>query len=346
MSLILKAKTVQESIRVLKDDSLQSLKYNAETGNYATGENGTSHCLSCLNCINPNCMNLSDEEVDSPRFKDISQDMNRRICSVDALSMGKHEIRINSDKCIGCGLCARRCPVGAIYVKKGKAHLQEGDKSTYITVAVTDENIEKQAKQIEKLFSIKKEGILCIEDDKTIESLYKKISRMSQEEQNILARNLLIAIGNKATLTRKGNVYTRMDGFIDTGKHFGVVEVETGADMLDVSRAILDDVAVANVRYNVKPCDNHPLAIVLGLPNKRTDYWQVLKDIKNIIGLKISTITFGALLILMWNFVCIDDFDKFYIDVDSSSIRKEIEKAIGRRVRITSGTEGTLENSK
>jgi len=295
MSQILKAKTIQENIKLLNFSSPSSINYDAENGNTIFSSDGKKHCVGCLNCSNPVCMNLGSDDVDSPKFKNISQDMNRLVCPVNAIKLGTDSIKINPDKCIGCGLCVSRCPAGAIHLKTGKAYVIEGEKNQTITVPITAENQKKQAQQIQQLLKLKKSGSICIESDKRIEDICKKISKMSQEEQNILARNLLIVLGNKATLTRKGNVYTRMDGFIDTGKNFGVVEVETGADMLDVSRAILDDVAVVNVRYNIKKTDNHPLAIVLGLPNKRTDYWQVLKDINNVIGLRIGTITFGVL---------------------------------------------------
>lgn len=42
----------------------------------------------------------------------------------------------------------------------------------------------------------------------------------------------------------------------------------------------------------------------------------------------------------------IEDFDDFYIDVDDSSLRKEAEKILGRKIRISSGHEGMIENSK
>ena len=48
----------------------------------------------------------------------------------------------------------------------------------------------------------------------------------------------------------------------------------------------------------------------------------------------------------MWNALEIEDFDDFYIDVDDSSLRKEAEKIFGRRIRISSGHEGMIENSK
>lgn len=57
-------------------------------------------------------------------------------------------------------------------------------------------------------------------------------------------------------------------------------------------------------------------------------------------------ITFAILLIFMWNALEIEDFDDFYIDVDDSSLRKEAEKILGRRIRISSGHEGMIENSK
>ena len=124
------------------------------------------------------------------------------------------------------------------------------------------------------------------------------------------------------------------------------MEIETGFDMLDVSRALLDDFAVLNVRYSIPKSRNHPLAICLSLPNRRTDYWQVLKDIRNVTGISISTVTFGLLLITLWCFDTIDDFDQFYIDVDDSSLRDKLELYLERRIRITSGHLGILENSK
>lgn len=48
----------------------------------------------------------------------------------------------------------------------------------------------------------------------------------------------------------------------------------------------------------------------------------------------------------MWNALEIEDFDDFYIDVDDSSLRKEAEKILGRKIRISSGHEGMIENSK
>ena len=41
-----------------------------------------------------------------------------------------------------------------------------------------------------------------------------------------------------------------------------------------------------------------------------------------------------------------NDFDQFYIDVDHSSIRKQVEGELGRPVRIPDGMNGILENSK
>ena len=238
------------------------------------------------------------------------------------------------------------CPIGAIYLKDGKAKVSVGDKKYFEELPVNDEGIRQQEDFIEKIAFASKRGILQQESDCIIDSIYKSIKKMSQEEQNILARNMLIKLGNHATLARQGNVYMRMDGFYSSKEQFGVVEIETGTDMLDVLRAILDDVAVMNVRYGVDKNKNRPLAIVLSLPNKRTDYWQVLKDIKDVIGTSIRTITFGALLILLWNNKEVYKFDRFYIDVDNLSIRTVVSSMIERTARISDGFHGVLENEK
>ena len=37
-----------------------------------------------------------------------------RVCPVDAITLGDHQIDLNEQKCIGCKLCAIACPFGAI----------------------------------------------------------------------------------------------------------------------------------------------------------------------------------------------------------------------------------------
>ena len=52
------------------------------------------------------------------------------------------------------------------------------------------------------------------------------------------------------------------------------------------------------------------------------------------------------LLIVLWSFDTIDNFDQFYIDVDDYSLRDKLEAHLERRIGLTHGYLGILENSK
>jgi hypothetical protein len=236
--------------------------------------------------------------------------------------------------------------VGALFLKNGRARLNTTNELLGKRVQPDSQNIEKQQKAIESLVKIKKSGNMQIETEALMEKIYRKINSMSQEQQNLFARNILISLSNKATVSRHGDVYLRMDGYYENRAKHGVFEVETGTDMLDVSRAILDDLAVLNARHHVPIKQNSAVAICLNLANRRTDYWQEIKDIRDVVGIKVSTVTFAILLIFMWNASDIHDFEEFYIDVDNSSLRRTAEKLLGRKIHISDGYEGMLENSK
>lgn len=342
----LSADHVQAKISILRDGQDFTVTFHPGKDAEIIYNNGKQFCSGCMNCVSPKCINIGEDDIKCAEFANISHDTNRFICPVDAIKSGAERVEIDDDKCIGCGLCAASCPIGAIYLKDGKAKVSVGDKTCFEELSVNAEGIKRQKDFISKIATADKDGILQQETDHIMESVYKKIRKMSQEEQNILTRNLLIRLGNHATLARQGNVYMRMDGFYSNSTQSGVVEIEAGADMLDVSRAILDDVAVLNVRYGVEKNKNHPLAILLSLPNKRTDYWQILKDIKDVVEMSIATVTFGALFIFLWNNKVVYDFNKFYIDVDNSSIRRVVSDMIGRDVEISEGLCGILENAK
>jgi hypothetical protein len=136
-------------------------------------------------------------------------------------------------------------------------------------------------------------------------------------------------------------VYSSRDGA------FGAVEVEFGRDTLDASRGILDDMAVLNTRYGIDKNQETPLVICLQLPNARQGYWQVVKDIHNVEKVKISTISIGALLLLLWNNAELDMAESpFYADYDRMEIRTKLEYILDGEINIPIKDLGVLEPVK
>ena len=84
---------------------------------------------------------LSKENIFCPSFKNISQDINLNVCPVNAIKAGNESIEIDENICIGCGICAARCPIGAIHIKDGKAKLNTGNKSVIKKMTVNNDNI-------------------------------------------------------------------------------------------------------------------------------------------------------------------------------------------------------------
>lgn len=345
MSRTLDVNYVQKHIAVLNIQRPFSVACDADNGNFLIMHDGTQKRPSCINCIDPKCKNMFALDIDSSVFPEMSHDPNRAVCPVNAIHSDADSIVID-DACIGCGLCAERCPFGAIYIQDGKAHVSVGDQDICRMFPVNNNTKKIQKDFLKKHFPSYKAGILIAETDSVMQDIYQKIRQLNQYNQNLLVRNLLICNGSQAALSRHGNVYMRMDGFYCTGDQYGVVEIETGLDMLQVSRALLDDVAVLQSRYGISMESNHPLAVCLGMANKRTDYWQVIKDIRIVTGLSINTVTIGMLLLTLWNLEEISDYDRFYIDVDDPSNRKEMETLIERQIQISDGFLGVLECGK
>ena len=178
--------------------------------------------------------------------------------------------------------------------------------------------------QIEQLVRTPRAGVSLNASDQLFESIYDKLFRLKSNYHNAVGRSLLIALGCKCSMRRIGDVYTRMDAiYSSSAGSFGAVEIEFGKDTLDASRGILDDIAVLNTRYGVHKHDNKALVICLQLPNARQGYWQVVRDVKNVEGIKIGTITVGALMFLLWNGCIFEpEDDRYYIDYDNMDLRR------------------------
>lgn len=315
----------------------------------ANFKNGTKCSLSCINCKNPLCIKYLESEIVFNKIPEFSFDTNNNVCPIDAIKWNslKECPEVEQEKCIKCGLCMKRCPVGAIYYD-GNINVNTEVSMMQEFVLPNESNEEIQSTQIKQLNEVAKTGLFFVESEKLLNEIYKKISVIKHDVHNLIIRNLLLGLDCECAIRRIGDVYTRMDAIYSSKSNgIGAIEIEFGKDTLDASRGILDDIAVLNTRYRINKKDNNPLVVCLQLPNVRQGYWQVVKDINIVENIKINTISVGALLILLWNNKSLDlAKNSFYVDFDNMNIRQCVEDIIERKIEFMENNIGIFEPIK
>lgn len=145
-------------------------------------------------------------------------------------------------------------------------------------------------------------------------------------------KNLIGMLGEKLDLEvrfpRKGDVNERFDVLFDTKTGYKIVaEIEIPSTaILDAPRNLLDDIAVMTNRHENDITKLESLVICWDLPNNRTDYWNVVQDVNNILKIKIKTCTILALAILVWTGESFDlKSDKYYLSASSNTLESTVE---------------------
>lgn len=201
---------------------------------------------------------------------------------------------------------------------------------------------------------VQESGAYFLENDGVLKDFRNKFEEVAKDQgaqfPNHVARNLLIATGVGTAMRRRGDTNIRMDLVLGPpGVEQGTGEVELGYGVLDAPRNILDNIAVLVGRYEISKDKIIPVVVCLDLPNQRSEYWQVIKDVKEVLDVNINTITIGSLVVLVWNRTKIELSigNELYIDVDSPSLRPHLESILGRPLNIVEGGyPGFLESEK
>lgn len=289
---------------------------------------------SCLRCPDSPCINYNPAEFTISEFNDFPGDQDNKVCPTMAITwpIDSPAPLVDSSLCISCGICARRCPFGAISISSEKGAVINDAPNDYFKFSqnvIDPMEITKNS----SLFNLAtRRGILQMVSRTTIQKLYDTISsamvNCGPQFPNHLSRNLLLALGMPCSMRRRGDVNIRMDIIFGFSKCLGTAEVEFAQEAsLDSPRNILDNSAVLSSRYKRNIEDIAKLIVLLNLPNQRSEYWQIIEDIHSVLKAKIGTITVGALVILVWTntklLLTPDSF--FYTDTNTRSIKKQIQ---------------------
>ena len=352
MSKILNQKNYKQSILLMKSDEriLEILHVPNKPSILKRTQSSCSAC--CISCVTPYCMKYLPEEItpQSKYFNAFPVDVNDNVCPTSAISWDKESLTpsINEKLCINCGLCASRCPAGAIYLTS-KCAVVNFDINLVEKVDFTEETYSLHINQIQNLLKAKHIGQMLKESEKQMATIYQKIASINTDAQfpNLFTRNLLIQTGNRCFIRRRGDVYLRMDVIMELSDSVAIVEVEFNKDSLESPRAILDDIAVLVSRYGINIKLIKPFIVCLEFPNIRTEYWRVIKDIANVLKININSLSIGVLILFVWNFKKIN-FSQipFYADIDKASIKQEVQTAIGFDLNLTSENCAILEPKK
>lgn len=305
------------------NERVVSIAYG-DRGSFLEYEDDSFTPGACIACANKTCMSYNTDEMRTPTFMAFPHNTSRRVCPVDAISI-VHETgfaTIDSETCIGCGLCLHRCPVAAIQfdMNGGKCAINLDESILVQCNSSEQEAFLRDIKDVARRIGYTK---IPVEASDSYLTKIHTTAKGRSDVADIILRNYFINLGIPCNINAKGNNHMRTKFFAEDGEHilFGESNDENG-DTLSLPRRIMDDYAVLTARHGISRDKLVPLAIINGLPNKRTDYYEVINDVKNILGFQIHTLTYHILFILnIFNKkLSIIDLTRFIVDKDVQNL--------------------------
>lgn len=291
---------------------------------------GRAGAGSCLGCGSPPCIEKHPAELALAGALDAYPgDPSLDVCPTRAIEWDSEGAvaTVSAGDCIGCGLCISRCPYGAISLKDGLVAQVETSDPDGLVVREAGQGDHSTPERKGKIASLQAPAA---------ENLPATVGTLPDAKATLLVRNLLNEVGFNARVRRRGDTNMRIDavGFSRSERPF-VAEIEFSGGVLESPRALLEDVAVLHARYGYSVADIDSISIILAFPNVRSEYYQVIRDIEAVLGLRCRTITVGALVALLWTCSRLDGFsdDAFVVgegtinlatslDVDDSDLHE------------------------
>jgi len=176
--------------------------------------------------------------------------------------------------------------------------------------------------------------------EKSFINYFKKINK---KDLNKLVYSLLNYSGIETYLTRLGDVNLRMAAVGKQHSSYISFEISNLLD-LDSVRDTMENIAILCSRYDTNIIDIRGAIIVKELPNKRSDVWELLKDVKSELGIDICIIPIYALYKIVMEESSIN-LDLFNSVESQKSFRNSLEKNIQKKINLKKGS-SLIESTK
>lgn len=284
------------------DKEIPKASYRSlDSDSYWEYSNGATEDSGCINCIDLPCRVYAENELHCG-FNEMPSSNLKNVCASEAIQISKEDLTpyIDEEKCVSCGLCATRCKYSAIFYESNSFKIR---KSVSPNVLYQVNYSQSQYMAREKEFSYKKvKHINNKLNPKMIQSFHNKTNyyfKKNNGAENEIAKNLLLSLGIVTKSRAVGNNDVRTDLFGNNDVFCLLCEVDTTSlDQLDLTRAILDDIAIFSSRFGVDKSRIVPVIIIDRFPNKRSDFYEVLNDIENVTKIKVSVLTLHFVFVL------------------------------------------------
>lgn len=295
--------------------------------------NGLQGRGTCLGCHDAPCMEYAADELAMPTvFQSFPGDPSNSTCPTQAIRWSEllDHPQVSSEACIGCGICISRCPYGAISLgDDGVARVEATDPDNLTRPTAAAESARPHAQA-------SRDGQIAPIAFYTMRRTRQTLEELDSQESSLLVRNLLIECGIKCRIRRRGDTNLRMDGLIATSAdQIGVLEIELGNAALESPRSLLEDVAVIHGRHKIDIHQLELLSVLSALPNARSEYYQVISDIRKVLSLQCRTITVGALLVLLWTFSRIQALpvNSFVVSSSNKTLFNDMHHYLGQSLQ-------------
>jgi ferredoxin len=248
---------------------------------------------------------------------------------------------VDQNECVGCGLCAARCPFGAIGIGIKGAHVNDKANRLFVDIE-TALSPGQERRAIAEFTRAPHSGTLVLGGESNLlgRCLQRLGDGIAAIDGSRFIRNAMITAGVPWRNRRSGDAIVRIDAVFEHAAGIGTAEVEFSEfAALESPRAILDNIAVLHARYKQAVASILPLIVTLALPNRRSEFYRVIADCRKVLGIDIRTVTVGAIILLIWERRA-PALEAMTVNEDSPSIRPQLEKMLGRTLAPSHGCSG------